>query len=165
MGQLTSERCKSFGMSNIKNPPQEIAKKGLAEESQEWSALLESSRRRLEASRNAMSHVFVSHTHPKPDEDSDSSLIPNFLESFFESLSGNESQKPSSKELQTMRGLFDSILELRKQNILNEDEVNALAIFLATRLVEKRFDKIIHYMLPLRKAHSWFLSARHKINK
>ena len=79
-----------------------------------------------------------------PAEDSDSEVVPNFLHTFFDSLSTRiEPKRTYSKDLQTMRELFDSILELRKQNILSEDELNALATFLASRFVERRFDKTI----------------------
>jgi hypothetical protein len=86
------------------------------------------------------------------------------IEHFFDSLSsstwpGEIHDQPLSKDLHALKKAIAGILEVKKENIIDEKEAKALFEFILERFIVRRFDMSIKLLLPSGRSKHWFFRS------
>jgi hypothetical protein len=102
-------------------------------------------------------------SHSKPDRDEEKAPASEFLTNFFDNLSERAPQRSLSKDLESFRAIFCEVMKLKKQNVLSDEETEALVYFLASKVAQNRFDRTFSQLLPNSRGR-WFL-AHHRFRR
>jgi len=101
----------------------------------------------------------ISHPHPHPLQKTPSSR--DVVRNFLSALSPTKAAPPIlSKDIERLGRVVKSVIQAVDDNILSEEEANAVIEFIGDRFAQRRFDEIFS-KVTMPKSGAWFTLHRH----